>query len=109
MSTNKSKVAVIETGSKQYLVSPGDKVKIEKLNAKEGDKIDFKEVLLVSIDGKTTLGAPTIKGAKVTATVLRQARHTKVTLTKYKAKERQRVHKGHKQPFTEVQIGEIAE
>lgn len=103
------KIAVIETGSKQYRVSPGDKIKVEKLSAKEGEKIDFDKVLLVGNDGKTVIGAPTIKGAKVTGDILKQGRSPKVTLTKYKAKERQRVHKGHKQPFTEIKIIDIIE
>lgn len=103
------KIAVIESGSKQYRVSIGDKIKVEKLTVKEGDKIVFDKVLLVSEDGKTILGAPLISGAKVTGDILKQGRHPKVTLTKYKAKERQRVHKGHKQPFTEIKIVDILE
>jgi len=103
------KIAVIESGAKQYLVSPGDKIKVEKLSVKEGDKINFDSVLLVSNDGKTVIGTPMIKGAKVTGDVLKQGRHEKVVLTKYKAKERQRVHKGHKQPFTEIRIVDIVE
>ncbi|MDP3057149.1 MAG: 50S ribosomal protein L21 [bacterium] len=103
------KIAVIESGAKQYLVSPGDKIKVEKLSVKEGDKIDFNNVLLINNDGKTVIGTPVIKGAKVTGDVLKQGRLPKVTLTKYKAKERQRVHKGHKQPFTEIKIVDIVE
>ncbi len=105
--SNGVKIAVIESGSKQYRVSHGEKIKVEKLNFKEGDKIEFDKVLLISENGKTALGAPLISGAKVTGNVLKQGRYSKVTLTKYKAKERQRVHKGHKQPFTEVKILEI--
>lgn len=101
------KIAVIESGSKQYRVSPGEKIKVEKLSVKEGDKIDFDKVLLVSNDGKTVIGTPLVSGAKVTGEVLKQGRAPKVTLTKYKAKERQRVHKGHKQPFTEIKIVDI--
>ncbi len=103
------KIAVIESGSKQYRISPGEKIKVEKLAVQEGDKIEFDKVLLISEDGKTVLGAPLIAGAKVTGNVLKQGRHDKVTLTKYKAKERQRVHKGHKQPFTEIKIVDIIE
>lgn len=105
--SNGVKIAVIESGSKQYRVSPGEKIKIEKLAVKEGDKIEFDKVLLISEDGKTVLGAPLISGAKVTGDVLKQGRLPKVTLTKFKSKERQRVHKGHKQPFTEVKILDI--
>ncbi|MBU3924990.1 50S ribosomal protein L21, partial [Patescibacteria group bacterium] len=72
--SNGVKIAVIETGAKQYRVSPGDKIKVEKLNVKEGDKIDFDKVLLISNDGKTVIGAPIIEGAKVTGDVLKQGR-----------------------------------
>lgn len=115
MSSKKIKVAqgknlaVIETGSKQYRVCLGDKIKVEKLEAKAGDKINFDNVLLVSNDGKTKIGAPLVEGSKVVAEVIAQGRHPKVSLFKYKPKERQRVHKGHKQPYTEVKILEIAQ
>lgn len=107
--SNAAKIAVIETGSKQYRVSPGDKIKIEKLSVKEGEKIDFNNVLLISDDGKTTIGTPIVSGAKVVGDVVKQGRHAKVSLTKFKSKERQRVHKGHKQPFTEIKIVDIVE
>ncbi len=101
-------IAIFESGSKQYRVSLNDKVKVEKLNAKAGDKINFDKVLLISNEGKTQIGAPLVKGSKVVAEVITQGRHPKVSLFKYKPKERQRVHKGHKQPFTEVKIVEMA-
>lgn len=105
--SGKEKIAVIETGSKQYRVSVGDKIKVEKLNAEAGDKIDFKEVLLVSEDGKTKIGVPVLKDVKVTAEVIAQKKAPKVIIFKYKQKERQRVFKGHRQPYTEVKILEI--
>ncbi len=99
--------AVIKTGGKQYLVSPGDKIKVEKLDAEEGKKITFKEVLLL-VDGKDAkIGTPFVKGAKVEAKVLTQDRDKKVTILKYKAKKRYKVKKGHRQPFTEVEILKI--
>lgn len=104
-----SAVAVFETGSKQYKVSLGDKIKVEKLDAKVGDKIDFKNVILLNNTKETKIGAPLVSGAKIVAEVLTQARHAKVSLLKYKAKERQRVFKGHKQPYTELKIVEIVE
>lgn len=103
------KFAVIETGAKQYKVSVGDKIKVEKLNAKAGEQIDFKNVLLVSDGNNTKIGTPLIKGFKVAAEVLKQAKAPKVIIFKYKQKERQRVFKGHRQPYTEVKIVDIAE
>lgn len=103
-----AKIAVFETGSKQYKVSVGDKIKVEKLEARVGDKIDFKNIFLLNNGKETKIGAPLINGAKITAEVLAQGRHAKVSLMKYKPKERQRVHKGHKQPYTELKIVEIA-
>lgn len=107
--SNGVKVAVIETGSKQYRVSPGDKIKIEKLEAKVGDKIELKNVLLLSDENGTKIGTPAIKGGKAVAEVLAQKKAPKVIIFKYKAKERQRVFKGHRQPYTEVKIVDIVE
>jgi large subunit ribosomal protein L21 len=104
-----SKMAVIKTGGKQYLVKEGDVLSIEKLDGKkEGSKISFDEVLLVD-DGKTTkVGEPTVKGAKVSAEVLSQGRAKKVTVIRYKAKSRYFKKRGHRQPFTKVKIISIA-
>lgn len=96
--------AVIKTGGKQYLVSPGDKIKIEKVDAKEGKEISFGEVLLLEKGKSLKIGMPLIKGAKVTAKVLEQGRAKKVTILKYKPKKRYQVKKGHRQPFTKVEI-----
>lgn len=101
--------AVIRTGGKQYLVSPGQKLKVEKLDAKEGGKIVFNEVLLFSDDKKTEIGTPLVKGAKVEAKVLRQGRDKKVLVFKYHAKTRYRKKKGHRQPFTEIEVVKIVE
>jgi len=100
-------LAVIKTGGKQYLVSPEDKIKIEKIEGKEGDKIEFPEVLLIRKNKKTSIGTPTIKGAKVIGKILRQTRAEKIIVFKYKPKKRYKKKKGHKQPFTEVEIVDI--
>ncbi len=100
--------AVIKAGGKQYLVTPGQKVKVEKLNAKEDENFLFEEVLLLENGGKTEIGTPTVKGAKVEAKVLKQGRGKKVIVFKYHAKTRYRKKKGHRQPFTEVEITKIA-
>jgi len=97
-------LAVIKTGGKQYKVSEGDKIKIEK---KEGDEIVFKEVLLLNDGKKTIIGQPFVEGAEVKARVLKQGRSPKVTIFKYKPKKRYKVKKGHRQPFTEIEIIEI--
>jgi len=100
-------LAVIKTGGKQYLVSPGDKIKIEKVDIKEGKKITFKDVLLVEKGKKLEIGTPFIKGAKVTGRVLSHGKDKKIIVLKYKSKTRYKVKKGHRQPFTEVEITKI--
>ncbi len=100
--------AVIKTGGKQYKVSAGDTLKIEKLAGAEKDgQVTFDEVLLVD-DGSTTRVGEAASGAKVTATVVEEAgRADKVVGIKYRAKSRYRVKYGHRQPFTSVKIAEI--
>lgn len=100
-------LAVIKTGGKQYKVSPKDKIKIEKLAAEEGAEVVFDNVLLVE-DGKDlTIGEPEVKGATVTAKVLKQAKADKVMTFKYKSKKRYKLKKGHRQLYTEVEILDI--
>ena len=100
-------LAVIKTGGKQYLVSPKDKIKIEKINKKEGQEITFKEVLLVQKGKELEIGNPLVKAAKVIGKVIRQAKAKKIIIFKYKASKRYKVKKGHRQPFTEVEIMKI--
>ncbi|MCD6528077.1 50S ribosomal protein L21 [bacterium] len=100
-------LAVIKTGGKQYLVSPGDKIQIEKIDKKEGEKVSFNEVLLVEKNKKVEIGTPLVKGAKVIGKVLKQGKKKKVIIFKYKPKKRYKVKKGHRQPFTEVEIEKI--
>ena len=99
--------AVIKTGGKQYLVSPGDKIKIEKLNAEQGEKVEFPEVLLLEKNKKIEIGTPLVKGAKVIGKVLAQGKAKKVIVFKYKAKKRYKKKMGHRQFFTEVEITKI--
>ena len=101
-------LAIIKTGGKQYLVNPGDKIKIEKLDEKEGKNIDFKEILLVEKNGSIEIGMPTIKNARVSGKIIKQARAKKVEIFKYKPKKRYKVKKGHRQPYTEVEIVKIS-
>ena len=99
--------AVIKTGGKQYIAEPGKKLKIEKLDAPEGGTVSFDEVLLVSKGKETEVGTPVVKGAKVEAKVVKQARTRKVIVFRYNAKTRYRKKKGHRQHFTEVEVEKI--
>src|SRR3989344_3367992 len=101
-------LAVIETGGKQYCVEPGDKIKVEKLDVDSEDDFVFDKVLLDADDKETKIGAPYLSGAKVTARVMRNGRADKIRIFKYKAKKRYRKTQGHRQPFTEVEIGKIS-
>ena len=108
--------AVIKTGGKQYLVSPKDKIKIEKISAKggpasgweEGKEVVFDEVLLLGNDEKDIkIGDPLVKGAKVNAKVIKQDKAKKIIIFKYKPKKRYKKKAGHRQPYTEVEILKI--
>src|SRR3989338_6846522 len=98
--------AVIQTGGKQYKVSVGDTVKIEKLvgEHKEGDKITFDKVLLVDNGKDTTIGTPFIAGAKVEAELVEIGRTKKIIVVKYKPKSRYLIRQGHRQPFFKQKI-----
>jgi large subunit ribosomal protein L21 len=100
-------IAVIKSGGKQYLVFPGKKIKIEKIEKKEGKEIVFDEVLLVEKNKKVEIGTPLVKGAKVIGKVLKQGKGKKVIVFKYKPKTRYKKKKGHRQLFTEVKILKI--
>ncbi|MCZ2845744.1 MAG: 50S ribosomal protein L21 [Candidatus Bathyarchaeota archaeon] len=100
-------LAVIKTGGKQYLVSPGDKLKIEKIDKEEGKEVIFKEVLLLEKNRKIEVGQPIVKNAKVVGKILKQGRGKKVIIFKYKPKKRYKKKRGHRQPFTEVEITKI--
>ena len=117
-------LAIIRTGGKQYLISPGQKIKIEKIDPegprpqieggaygagkKENSEVVFEEVLLLQKGNKLEIGAPWVKGAKVIGKVIRQGRGKKVIAFKYHPKTRYRRKKGHRQAFTEVEITEIS-
>ena len=101
-----SKLAVIKTGGKQYKVSEGQSLKIEKLVAKEGDKVVF-DTLLIADGEKLNVGAPSL-GDKVEGKVLEQGRADKIAVIKFKNKTRYRKNVGHRQPFTKVEITAIA-
>lgn len=109
---NKEEFAVIFTGGKQYKVSLGSLVSIEKIKAKgmeykKGDKLTFDKVLLVDDGKNTTIGTPYIKGAKVDAEIVEIGRTRKVMVIKYKQKSRYLKRNGHRQPFFKVKITSI--
>lgn len=97
--------AVIKTGGKQYKVAEGDVLRVEKLESKNGN-IVFDKVLLV-VNGEVKLGQPVVSGAKVTAKVLEEGKGEKKMVFKFKSKTRQHKKKGHRQPYTKIQITKI--
>lgn len=99
--------AIIETGGKQIKVEEGAVIFVEKLDVNEGDKVEFENIVLVS-DKTTKVGAPYVKGAKVSATVEKQGKAKKITVYKYKAKKGSSHRKqGHRQPYTKLIINKI--
>jgi len=96
--------AIIETCGKQYLVSVGDKIRVEKVDKKEGAKVKFDQVLMYGDNKDISVGQPRVKGASVEGKILTQAKDKKVTIIKYKAKKRYQKKISHRQPYTEVEI-----
>lgn len=99
--------AIIKTGGKQYKVSEGDLVRVEKLNAEIGDTVEFDEVLMVKSEDDFKVGSPLVENAKVSATVKDQAKNKKVIVFKYRPKKGSKTKKGHRQPYTLVEINNI--
>lgn len=100
--------AVIKTGGKQYRVSQGQTLRIEKLDVAEGDTIEFAEVLMIADGDNIAVGAPLVEGGKVTATVKAQMRGDKVHIIKFRRRKHHRKQMGHRQYLTEVQITGIS-
>lgn len=99
--------AIIETGGKQIKVEKGMSIFVEKLDVKEGDKVTFDKVVLLS-DKEAKIGTPYVEGAKVTATVEKQGKAKKIIIFKYKAKKGStRTKQGHRQPYTKLTIDSI--
>ena len=101
------KFAVIETGGKQYLVSAGDKIQVEKLVGDKDAVIKFDKVLATFDDKTYTLGNPYLDKGLVEAKVLKQGRGKKIEILKYKAKSKYRRKQGHRQHFTELEITKV--
>jgi len=96
--------AVIVTGGKQYKVAEGEYLKIEKLEVPTGEAVTFDRVLLIGSGDDVKIGAPVVDGAKVTAEVVAQGRHDKVTIIKFRRRKHHMKRQGHRQWFTEVKI-----
>lgn len=99
--------AIIQTGGKQYKVQEGDVLFVEKLNADVDTNVELNEVIAVNKDGNLVVGTPVVDGAKVVAKVLKQGKARKVVVFKYKPKKDSRKKKGHRQPYTKLQIEKI--
>ena len=99
--------AVIQTGGKQYRVTPGDEVSIEKLDGEVGDEIRFDQVLLVRDDDGIQLGHPYVDGTAVTCTVVAQERARKILVFKFKRRKNYKRLNGHRQQLTRIRVNQI--
>ena len=99
--------AVIKTGGKQYKVAAGEKIKVEQLAADVGQEVVLDQVLAVGEGASLSVGAPWVTGATVKATVVAHGRHPKVRIFKMRRRKHYQKHGGHRQNFTELQIGEL--
>lgn len=101
-----NKFAVIQTGGKQYLVKPGDNVKIEKIAAEKGGEV-FDKVLLMADGEDIKIGKPFIDGVKIPAKIVEEGRGKKITIIHYKSKTRHHKKAGHRQPYTKITISDF--
>jgi large subunit ribosomal protein L21 len=99
--------AVIKAGGKQYKVSPGDVVRVEKLGKEAGTTVEFDEVLALNNDQNLVVGSPLVANARVSGTVVETGKAKKVLIFKYKRKKQYKVFRGHRQRFTAVKIDAI--
>ena len=99
--------AVIKTGGKQYIIRPGDRIKVEKIEGEVGEIIEIPEVLLVKTDKEIKIGTPLVEGAKVTASIIEQGKAPKVIVFKKKPKKGYKRKRGHRQYYTTIEIKEI--
>ena len=100
--------AIIVTGGKQYKVSEGETLFIEKLPVEAGDTVTFDQVLAILDGDNATIGAPTVKGAAVEASVVKNGKGKKIRIFKYNPKKGYRKRQGHRQPYTKVEIKKIS-
>jgi len=100
--------AIVKTGGKQYKVTPGDQVKVEKLPGNAGEEIILSDIMALVKDEKVTCGTPLVENASLTARIVRHGKARKVVIFKYKPKKRYRVKKGHRQEFTHLEILKVS-
>ena len=101
--------AIIETGGKQYKVTPGQTIDVERLDAAEGDTVELDRVLLIAEGDRVTVGTPVVEGAKVIATSQGEGKGKKIIVFKYKPKVRYRRKMGHRQLYTRLTVDKIVE
>ncbi len=99
--------AIIVTGGKQYKVTEGDVLYVEKLPVEAGDTVTFDQVLAVIDGDKATFGQPTVSGASVQANVVKNGKGKKVIVFKYKPKKNEKTKQGHRQPYTKIEITKV--
>jgi len=102
-------IAVFQTGGKQYQVTPGDEVTIEKIRGNVGDPVQFKEVLMIGENDSLQVGSPLLNGMEVTGEILRQAKSKKILVFKFKRRKKYRKKQGHRQRLIRVKITGIGE
>ena len=98
---------VFATGGKQYRVSQGDVIQVEKIDAKEGEEISFYDILMLSDGKKVSIGTPYLKKGKITAKIKKHARHKKIEVIKFKRRKHYHKQMGHRQWYTEIEISNI--
>lgn len=99
--------AIIQTGGKQYKVTEGSVLKVEKLDVQPGDRLTLDQVLMISDDNAVRIGNPLVPNAQVTAVVIEQGREKKVVVYKYKRRKNYRRKQGHRQPYTKIKVEKI--
>ncbi|MDP2794713.1 MAG: 50S ribosomal protein L21 [Sulfurisoma sp.] len=100
--------AVIKTGGKQYRVVAGEKIKVEQIPAEVGAEITLDQILMIGEGESVKVGAPMVAGAKITARVIAHGRHPKVSIFKMRRRKHYQKHQGHRQNYTELEIGSIS-
>ena len=99
--------AVVRTGGKQVRVTPGESVRVEKLDGNVGDQVELNDVLLVGGDDRVVVGKPTVEGAKVVGTITDQGRGPKIIVFKMKRRKNYRRKSGHRQAYTEIRVDKV--
>lgn len=99
--------AVVKAGGKQYRVSPGDTIQVEKIEGTAGETVQLDQVLLLADGENVTIGKPCVEGAAVSAEIVDQGRHRKVIIYKYRRRKRYHRKNGHRQPFTALKVTAI--